>query len=389
MQYGKKIQPTSFTTNVTDPVVTIFDNNSFVMKDSLRRYGDVIYQAYKNIYPLATYSWNDIANGVTPSVLRLSDNVTINPTSVPCTKDVTVVYVQDTWKTGAENVVGKYYLYTGTTGNADFTTIDPSSPANFTPILNYRHFDVTPSSGSLYWYVVETINSKKHLDDTIYSQTILDTTGTITNTYTIDTMIDTILLFNVKLEEIAVTVKDTLDNILVPRYTLDLRDYQGIMTPYAWFFTPVEGTLKENAFTKINPYSSIKVTIEYTNNLVPPRIGETIFTRMVDIGVTANAPQGRKRKFDTININDAGIKTKVTRDALIDEITYTVYIATERNDSVITQISKLINENIVIIGDESGKYANAIHYGWISEHPYELDTNSTQNKYSMKITTLA
>jgi len=110
---------------------------------------------------------------------------------------------------------------------------------------------------------------------------------------------------------------------------------------------------------------------------------------MIDIGATANAPQGRKRKFDTINISDAGIKTKVTRDALIDEITYTVYIETERNDSVITQISKLINENIVIIGDESGKLSNAIHYGWLSEHPYELDTNSTQNKYSMKITTLA
>ncbi len=64
---------------------------------------------------------------------------------------------------------------------------------------------------------------------------------------------------------------------------------------------------------------------------------------MVDIGVTANAPQGRKRKFDSINISDAGIKTKVKRDALVDEITYTVYIDTARNDSVITQISKLIN----------------------------------------------
>lgn len=389
MQYGLKIQPTSFTTNVTDPVVATFDNSSYVMKDSLVKYGDVIYKAATNIYPLATYSWNDIANGATPEVKRLSDGVIITPTSVPCTKDVTVVYVQDTWKTGRENVVGKYYLYTGTTGNVNFTTIDPSSPANFSVISNYRHLDVTPSNNSLYWYVVETINSKKHLDDTIYSQTVLDTPGTIVNTYTIDTMIDTILFFNVKLEDIAITIKDALGNILVPRYTLDLRDYQGIMTPYAWFFTPVEGTFKENAFTKINPYSSVKVTIEYTNDSVPPRIGETIFTRMVDIGVTANAPQGRKRKFDSISISDAGIKTKVTRDALVDEITYTVYIDTARNDSVITQISKLINENIVIIGDESGKLSNAIHYGWLSEHPYELDTNSTQNKYSMKITTLA
>ena len=65
MQYGRKIQPTSFTTNVADSVVTTFDNNSFVIKDSLRKYGDVIYQAYINIYPLATYSWNDIANIVT------------------------------------------------------------------------------------------------------------------------------------------------------------------------------------------------------------------------------------------------------------------------------------------------------------------------------------
>jgi hypothetical protein len=391
MQYGKKIQPTSFTTNVIDPTITLFDNSSFVMKDSLRKYGDVIYQAYINIYPLATYSWNDIATGVAPSTIRLSDGYTMpDNTQIPCIKDVTVVYVQDTWKAGAENVVGKYYQFIGTTGNENFNLIDPQDPSSkFKQINNYRHLDVTPSNSSIYWKVVETINSKKHLDDTIYSQTELGTVGTITNTYTIDTMIDTILFFNVKLEEIAVTVKDTLDNILVPRYTLDLRDYQGIMTPYSWFFTPVEGTFKENAFTKITPYSSIKVTIEYTNNSVPPRIGETIFTRMVDMGVTANAPQGRKRKFDTITIDDAGTKTKVTRDALIDEITYTVYIATERNDSVITQISKIINENIVIIGDESGKYANAIHYGWISEHPYELDTSSTQNKYSMKITTLA
>ena len=61
---------------------------------------------------------------------------------------------------------------------------------------------------------------------------------------------------------------------------------------------------------------------------------------------------------------------------MIDEINYTVSVPTNSIDSVVNQWSKLINYNLLIIGDETGKFSTLINYGSIKEMPYEIDSGS-------------
>ena len=394
MKYGKKIHPVSFTTNVVDDSYTAFDNTSFVPQGEKRLYdSQYIYEANTNIYPLATYSWNHISSTANGVCIKLDDKTIIDSTLVPVTQDVTVVYVIDTYKDTTGLVDGKYFLYTGATGTADFNTIDPTNPASWTEVVNYRYFDAIPSESSLYWKYIDVINSRRHLDGIIYNQTILASGTTITNEYIFDSIsfINTIAFFNMDLTSIEITVRlQSNDSIVVPTFSVDLQDFQGITTPYDWHYTPLEGALKKNAIAYIPIYSDIKVQIDYINTNNSPKIGETFFTRAADMGATLNRPQGRKKKFDRIIIDaDTGKKTRIKSKALVDEVTYNVAVPTHSMDSKITIWSELINEDILIIGDESGVYTNLIHFCYIQEFPYEIDSNSTKNIYQIKLTTLA
>lgn len=393
MRYGKRILPISFTTNAVDEPITAFDNTALTPQFEQRLYdGKYIYEAYTNIYPLATYSWNHISEAENGICTKLDDKTTVVSTAVPCVKDITTVYIIDTYRDITNLVDGKYFKFIGTTGDIDFNTIDPTSPSGWAEVVNHRHFDAIPSESSIYWKYVDVINSQRHLDGTVYTQTTLDVGTTISNEYLFDAIdfIDTIAFFNIDLTSIEITVRLQDDTIVVPTFSLDLQDYQGITIPYEWHFTSLEGALKKNTFTSIDIYSDIKIQIDYINTNGNPKVGETFFTKSTDMGVTLNRPQGRKKNFDRISIDPiTGIKTRVKSKTLVDEVTYNVLIPTEALDSKITTWSNLINEDILIIGDETGTFTNLIHFCYIQEFPYEIDSTSTHNTYQIKLTTLA
>jgi hypothetical protein len=227
------------------------------------------------------------------------------------------------------------------------------------------------------------------MDGTIWNQTIADAADNIiTNYYTFNEYVNTIAFFNIECTSIEITVRLESDNsVVMETEILDLIDLQGITSSYDWHFTP-SGLFLQSTLARIPIYSNIIIQVDYKNTNIPPRVGETIFTRVHDMGATINKPQGRKKKFDIITIDKNGKKNIQKSNRMIDEINYSVMIGTNSIDSKINQWAKLINEDILIIGDETGKFTTLINYGSIKEMPYEIDSSSTHNKYQIAVTTL-
>ena len=392
MQYGKRIYPDSFTSTVVDVLPSVFNNTEAVVQGDQRLYeSDYLYEARTNIYPLATYSWNHIeasTNGI--CTILATKALVPDTTVVPVTKDVTVVYVIDTYKDTTNIVDGKYFMYKGNNSTENFNTIDVTHPS-WEEVANHRYIDATPSESSIYWKYLGVKNSKAHLDGIVNNQTILESGTQIDNVYIFtDRFIDTIAFFNLDCTSVEITVTKLDDTVIVPTFTLDLKDYQGITTPYNWHFTPIESVRLKNKLARISVNSNIKILISYIKSSGSPKIGEVFFTRSKDMGQTLNRPQGRKKKFDRVIIDKTtGAKTRIKSKALVDEVSYSVIVGTNEIDSKITIWTDLINEDILIIGDESGKYTNLIHFAYIQEFPYEIDTASSHNIYQIKLTTLA
>lgn len=389
MEYGIPLKIDNLDTNITDEDYPLFSNTGAYPKDFFTIYNEAIYKARTNIYKLATYSWNEYDEADNGIVTKLDDKSIILNTLVPCVKDVTTVYIEDSNKTG---IVGKYYIFTGTSGNIDFTTTDPTNPSNWEEVTSVRGFDVIPPSAtelSLYWEYIDVLNSKKHLDGTIWTQTVAQAgVTTITNYYTItEDFVNIIAFFNLDCNSIEVTVRSAVDNsVLVDTKEIDLYDYQGIVSPYEWHFTQLGARLK-NSFVRIPIYANIIIQVDYIG--ANPKVGEIVFARSVSLGKTLDKPTGRKKKFDKITIDENGKKTVIKSKSMIDELSYNIIVNKEVADSKVTELSKLLNDDILIIGDETGEYTNLINYGSITEQPYEFDSGSSVNFLQITVNTLS
>lgn len=389
MEYGIPLNIDNLDTNVEDENYNSFDNTIAVPKGSFIISNETIYKARTNIYKLATYSWNEFDTSSNGIVTKLDDKTTVTNTAVPCVKDETTVYIEDD---NDSDIIGKFYKYTGNDGDIDFTSIDPTNPSDWQEANNLRYYDVIPPSStelSLYWEYIDVINSKKHLDGTIWTQTLApDGVTTISNYYTItEDYVNIIAFFNLDCDSIEVTVRAALDNsVLVDTITVDLYDYQGIANPYEWHFTPLGARLK-NSFVRIPIYSNIIIQVDYIGT--NPKVGEVIFSRSVSLGKTIDKPEGRKKKFDKITIDEDGKKTIIKSKSMIDELNYSIAVNKGVTDSKVTELSKLLNNDILIIGDETGQYTNLINYGSIAEQPYIFDSGSDINFLQITVNTLS
>lgn len=387
MEHGKPLTSSFMITTIEDVLPDDFNNILAVPQGEERLYGDFIYEANTNLYPLAKYSWNDYSVPAEGIVTILADkSIVPDSTAVPVLQNVTTVYIADS---SEETIIGDYYLYIGADGDIDFTTVNPTNPSNWEKVKNLRFYDVIPSENSIYWKYIDIKNSLRHMDGTIWNQTIADEGDSIiTNYYTFNDYVNTIAFFNMECTSIEITVRQESDNsILMEKQVVSLRDYQGIASAYDWFFEPtVIG--KDTALVKIPIYRDIIIQIDYINTYSPPKVGETVFVRAKNTGKTGNKPQGRKKKFDIVTIDKDGKKSVQKSRTMIDEINYEVWIETNSLDRKIKEWERLINDDILIIGDETGKFTTLINYGYIKDMPYEIDSNTTHNKYSIKITTL-
>jgi len=394
MEYGVPITPDSITADFTDTVVTAFDNLALVLEGETRRYNYHDYTAYTNIYSLATYSWNDADIDTDSETIRLSDKVVIDSTSVPCVKDETVVYVIDSYLDTAtpQQAVGKYFKYTGTTGNVDFTAINPASPANFDEVINYRYEDIYPDENSLYWQDLGAINSRRLVDGIVANATTAPSGNSMAFTFILSTSSNAIAFFNLDCSDINVTEyrwnSATMDyDIEVFNEDFELKSLAGIVDSYTWHTSPVE-LLKDRLLVRIPIWSRTKIVITFNNSIRPPSVGEIVFSRVLSIGETLDGVPGKRRNFDKTTVTSDGYKIRTVNQNIVDKITYQVIISTNLIDTTIQTIGELLGDNLLIIGDETGTFTVLLNYGYTSELPFKIKSNDDLNLYGITINTL-
>ena len=361
------------------------------MKDAIVGYKGSLYKAYTNIYPLATYSWNDISSSITAEIIRLIDNVQITPTAVPCIKDVTVVYIIDTWTSGRETVIGKYFQYIGTTGDVDFTTIHPDThTTHFKEINNYTNEINIPNEQSLYWKYLGKTNRNRAADKSYNQQSIAKETTEAWWEFEALTP-DRIVLFNIQAKTAKVTIYENDINDPVYEYTIaDLIDTTSIIN----WRTLVR---YRNVFAKTAnwdvPFLTGRYTVRITLSNPSPidlKLGEILYGYKNEIGLTLDgiptqlksSAQITEKENGEIFFQDEGNKAKVYAifnfSLVYDSIKY---------DMIMDKCTELINRRVVVIGENSDKpqFRNLTIYGFIRDASPSLTTNATKSDIQIQI----
>lgn len=378
-------------TDDSGTVYPVHSKTSSYVKDTTISYKGSLFKSFQNIYPLATYSWNDIAMNITPTVIRLSDNVTITPTSVPCVANITVVYIQDTWKTGYETVKGFYFKYTGTTGNVDFTTINPSSPSNFTKIENYRHEDLLPTVGknTLYWEYLGRTNRWKVTDLAYNSQAIVENTTEVWWEAVVKHP-QKVTAFNIQAKSAKITIYTTDINTPIYENTISsLLDTSSIIN---WrTLSLYEARYTKNASWNI-PFLSGEFTVRVTLFSDTPmtiKAGEILAGDKKQLGMTLDGvPMQIKSSGKITELENGDVVLEDEGDITKVYLIYNFSITYDTNthDSIVDKCTEFINRRIVVEAEDSDNpiYRSLVFYGFVRESSPTLTTNSTQSKIEIQ-----
>lgn len=368
--------------------------NQAYLKNTIVSHLGCLYSAETNIYPMATYSHNDIANTITPEVIRLSDNAIITPTAVPCVKDQTVVYVIDTWKEGREDVVGKYFIYVGTTGNIDFTVIDPKNPStfHFNPINNYTELKVEPVFGdsSLYWKYLGRTNRNKIIDKAYNSQSIIQNSTEAWWEFEVEAP-DVITLFNVATQKAKITIYTTdINNPIYENTMDDLLDTSSIIN---WRTLVRYRNKYKNTTTWTIPFISGTYTVRITLMSTTPmdlKLGEAILGLKQDVGITVDGVPTQIKSSGKIIENDNGEvvfqdEGDITKVYLI--YTFGIKYDSITHDAIIDKCTELINRRIVVNGENTDKqeYRSLTVFGHIMDASPTLKTNNTKSDIQIQV----
>lgn len=241
------------TTNLTDDVTPQWSNTAGYSLDTQRQLNNKLYKALDLIDPLCTYIY-DNTDPLNPhyTVTAVDDAEVADNTSVSCTSGATVVYVVDN---------STFYI-AQTTGNLDFTNEDIEAPQNFTTATGYRYLKYNPEDTPLKWEDLGYTNKYKCLDQSLNSQTVLD--SNIEMSFIV-TKVDEIHLFNVVGESVDVVVTRTSDSVEIYNENLPLIDKNG-GTFYNWVFNDFVYTTGVHEQVSIAFEVEVDITINAVNN---------------------------------------------------------------------------------------------------------------------------
>jgi len=368
-------------------------------KDKTIAHNGELFTAFTNIYPLATYSWNDVSNTATPIVIKLDDASSVTPTAVPCVKDTTVVYVIDSWQDTGGEAIDKFFLFTGTTGNVDFTTIDPSNPANFEEIKNYRveYQEPIASENSIYWEYLGATNRNKVTDKSYNSQSVATSETEAWWEFEIKNP-DKITLFNLEAISAKIIVYDPLlydPDTEIGTYfylnTIDpLLDTSGIIN----WRTLVRYT---NIYTKnadwTIPFTSGTYTVRvylYATSPQDLKLGEILAGANEDYGLTVDGlpiqvkSSGKiiEKPNGDIVFEDEGDISKV-----YTIFNFSVLFDSDTLDSTLDKSSQLINRRIVVFGENTDeeKYRSLVVYGFTRDASPDFKSNNTKSYIKLQV----
>jgi len=379
-------------TDIEGTVYDVWSKTAEYPEDKTISNNGELYLSRTNIYPLATYSWNDASNTSTAIVIQLDDGTLETPTAVPCVQDETVVYVIDSWQDTGGDAIGKYFLYTGATGDVDFTTVDPSNPSNFSQILNYRHEYQEPEVGksSIYWKYLGATNRNKVIDKSYNSQSIALNTTEAWWEFEMDNP-DKITLFNLE----AITAKiiiyttdindpfyeNTTDTLLDLSNIVNWRTlvrYRNIYTKNAdWTIPFTSGTYKVRVYLQAPTAQDLK-------------LGEILVGQTVDFGLTLDRVPIQVKSAGKIIERDNGdvvFEDEGDISKIYTIFDFNVKFDSDTLDATLDKCSALINRRVVVFGENTDeeKYRSLVVYGFSRDASPEFASNNTKSGIKLQI----
>ncbi len=350
-----------------------------------------ISRAFTNIPALATYSWNDPSSAITAVCTRLSDSVVMTSTAVPCVANVTTVYIQAAYKDTTSVVIGKYFLFIGTTGNVDFTTINPTSHASWSEVLGYRYPLAEPIEGNtLYWEDLGATNRNRAVDKAYNSQSIGLTTTSEYWEFKLSNS-EEVVLFNIRAQSARIVAYTT--SISTPFYdntvsslldTTSIVDWRTLSQYVAKYTKGTKWTL---------PFYSGEVTIRiYLMNATAGTValGEILAGRKSYVGATLDGVPIQVKSSCVITelpngdivFADEGNITKVY--TLLD---FVVKFESTNLDFLMDRASEMINRRIVLFAENGDieTLTTLTVYGFIRDASPAYNSNNTKSDIKIQV----
>ena len=320
-------------------------------------------------------------------IIYLSD-----PFLIPCVGDETVVYIVDSWKDDTNVAIGKYFQYTGSTGLVDFATINPISPANFAPILNYRHeyHEPVEEVDSIYWDYVGATNRNKVVDKSYNSQSIRENATEVWWEFETSNS-DRVVLFNLQAQSAEIICyKDDINN---PIYTNEITSLLNKSPIRNWrTLSRYKKTYTNNADWRLPFYTgTITVRVILKNSTASLiKLGEILQGALDTYGLTLdNVPMRIKSSGEIIEKSNGDIVVEdegdITKVFMIYD--FSLLFDSDTLDSLVDKSSSLIHNRVVILAEDTdaAKYRSLNVYGLIREASPTFSSASEKSKIKLQI----
>ena len=379
-------------TDQTGATIPAWVNTSGYIQGTSVSHNKRISRAFTNIPALATYTWNDPSSAITPVCTRLSDGVSITPvTTVPCVANTTIVYILDSYKDLTNVVKGRYFKFIGTTGNIDFTAIDPTSHATWEEVNGYRYLTAEPMEGNtLYWEDLGATNRNRCTDKAYNSQSIGLTTTSEYWEFKL-TNAEEVVLFNIQAQSARIVAYTT--SISTPFYdntVSSLLDTTGIVN----WRTLSQYVPKYTKGVKWNlPFYSGEVTIRIyllNNTAATVALGEILAGRKSYVGATLDGVP--------IQVKSSGVITELPNGNIVfaDEgnitkvytlLDFVVKFESTNLDILMDRASEMINRRIVLLAENSDieTLPTLTVYGFIRDASPTYTSNNTMSNIKIQV----
>jgi len=328
------------TTNIADDDTAIWNGTFEYAKETIRQLNHKLYKCYEKVELLSTYIYNDTDLSKPHITTRIIDNVVIDSTSVPCVKDVTIVYV-------VEN--NTYYLYSEDDNNVDFTSEDMTNPTNFTVLENGRHTLDNPEISPLIWEDLGYVNKYKMLDKNLGSQTILD--GNIEASFLVS-KIDRIFFFNVFAESIDIKITQIDSDIVLLDENFTMQSKDG-GTFYNYFYNDFIYETKLFSSVEINFNMLIEIKINAIGNVA--KCGLVAIGRSEYLGATLYGASVGIHDFSKKEVNEATGESYLKQGKVKSTNNLTIDVPINLTDKVIDVLTRYRSIPVVFIGAKEFK----------------------------------
>jgi len=362
---------------------TVYSKTAGYNKGAVVKYESNIYTALTTIYPPVKYIWEDLISTAKYAYDLPNEAVMPNSASIPCTANVTVVYVRS---------LVKYYM-AKTTGNIDFTAQNPITPSDFTeivapPPIPYRIDSGVPSGAenTLYWGYTAVANKFRAFDSAINSQTSF--LNEIYYKFSVNA-VSGLAFLNANCETLRIKITDTFTSEVIYDVTTTMKD-SSALTNYEKVCTVPPINLR-NFYADVPSRYSQSLEVWFTAITGSDAKIGSIKGGLVDLlGQTLDGVDFDNKSYNSVSqrANGEYVWGESNSDAnKVFNVRYNIKIETAVFDSMVNKLKDITDKEVVLIGDDSDTvvFRTLINYGAVKNASGSLSSNSTKSKLSSAI----